>query len=163
MRKATLPGPFTAAGRRAWTAGGCIIASLWLPGIAQAALGQDAATVDGDLVRMQAQRRVLQAAGYTVHELQLAGGTVVREYLAASQQVFAVSWSGPSIPDLQPLLGTHYARYQAAAKASGISRRGVAVQDPDLVVRAGGHARAFHGVAYVPSLMPAGFDPGQIR
>jgi hypothetical protein len=163
MLEASSPEPFTQAGRRALTVSACLLAALWLPGAAQAALGQGAASVDGDLVRMQAQRRVLQAASYTVHELTLAGGTVVREYLAANQQVFAVSWSGPSIPDLQPLLGAHYARYQAAAQAMGRSRAGVAVQDPDLVVRVNGHARAFHGVAYLPSLLPPGFDAGQIQ
>jgi hypothetical protein len=140
-----------------------LLAALWAPGLALAALGQDAATIDGDLVRLQAQHRISQAGGYTVHELQLAGGTVVREYLAPNQQVFAVSWTGPSIPDLQQLLGVHYARYQAAAQASGRSRRGISVQEPGLVVRAAGHSRAFHGVAYLPSAMPAGFDASQIQ
>ena len=143
----------------------CLLAAwaLWLPGIASATLGQDATTVDSDLAHMQAQRRVTQAAGYTVHELQLAGGTRVREYISSSQQVFAVAWNGPRIPDLQQLLGAYVPRYQAAARTVSHARRPVVLHDPDLVIETGGHTRAFFGVVYLPQQLPAGLGAEQIK
>jgi hypothetical protein len=98
-----------------------------------------------------------------VHELQLPGGTQVREYLTAANQVFAIAWRGPSGPDLQQLLGTYFPRYSTAARALGRVRRPVIVEESDLVIRTGGHARAFFGVAYLPRQMPAGITAEQIR
>jgi hypothetical protein len=148
-------------------------AALWLalsmltavlaPGIARAALGQDSTTVERDVAQLRAQRSIRTAGAYSVHQLQTPGGTQVREYLNASNQVFAVAWNGPSIPDLQQLLGGYFPRYRAAAQAIGRARRGVAVQDSDLVIRTGGHTRAFFGVAYLPAKMPAGVTEGDIR
>ena len=144
-----------------------LLAAALIPGIASAALGEDATTVERDRIQMRAQRAVTQAAGYAVHELQLPGGMQVREYLTGANMVFAVRWSGPGIPDLQLLLGTHFARYLAAAQASvqasGSPRRPLVVNDPDLVIHASGHMRAFFGVAYLPQLVPAGVDIGQLR
>lgn len=139
------------------------IAALLFPGFAFATLGQDAATIELDRAQLQAQRAVTQSPRYTVHELTLPGGTQVREYLTATQQVFAVAWSGPSIPDLQQLLGSYFTRYVAAAKANGRARKPVAVEDSDLVVHTGGHFRAFSGVAYLPGRMPSGVSAEQIR
>ena len=41
----------------------------------------------------------------------------MREYLDRAGNVFAVSWSGPVLPDLQRLLGAHFAQYTAALAA----------------------------------------------
>jgi len=99
-----------------------------------------------------------------VHDLQLPGGTHVREYLSADHQVFAVTWNGSSIPDLHRLLGQHYARYEiAAARPSAAARSPVSLNDADLVLHNEGHPRAFHGLAYLPLLLPAGFDLRQLR
>jgi hypothetical protein len=141
-----------------------LAALLFLPGLAFATLGQDATTIEKDRVQFQARRAVTQAAGYTVHELTMSGGAHVREYLDSAQRVFAVSWSGGGIPDLQQLLGSSYfPRYRSAAQAAGRSRRGVAVDESDLVIHTGGHFRAFFGVAYLPARMPPGVTPEQIR
>ena len=141
----------------------CLLAASLAPGLAFATLGEDGSTVDHDRAQMRAQRSVSQASTYSVHELQLPGGTQVREYMTAANQVFAVAWSGPSIPDLQQLLGTYFPRYQAAARALGRVRRPLAVEASDLVIRTGGHQRAFFGVAYLPTQMPAGVKEEQIR
>jgi hypothetical protein len=139
------------------------LAVLVAPGIAFATLGQDASTVEQDRVQMAAQRAVTQSTPYSVHELTLPGGTQVREYLSSTQQVFAIAWNGPTIPDLQQLLGSYFPRYSAAAKAVGRARRPVALEQSDLVIHTGGHARAFFGVAYLPVQLPSGVTAEQIR
>jgi Protein of unknown function (DUF2844) len=142
----------------------CLLATTLAPGIASATLGEDASTVEKDVARMHAQRSVTAAAAYSLHELQLPGGTRVREYMTSANRVFAVSWSGPSIPDLQQLLGTSYfPRYSAATQALRGARRPVAVEQSDLVIHTGGHARAFFGIAYLPTQMPSGVSAEQIR
>jgi hypothetical protein len=152
----------SAASFSAWPAR-CLLAALWVPCVASATLGQDATTVENDRAHMQAQRHVTQAAGYTVHELQLAGGTRVREYISSGQQVFAVAWNGPRIPDLQQLLGAYVPRYQGAAGLASHARRPVVLHDADLVIETGGHTRAFFGVVYLPRQLPAGLGAEQIR
>lgn len=141
----------------------CLLAASLAPGLAFATLGEDGSTVEHDRAQLRAQRSVSQASAYSVHELQLPGGTQVREYLTAANQVFAVAWNGPSIPDLQQLLGTYFPRYQAAAQANQGARRPVVVQASDLVVRTGGHPRAFFGMVYLPAQMPSGVSAEQIR
>ena len=142
----------------------CLLATTLAPGIASATLGGDGSTVDKDVTRMRAQRSVTAAAAYSVHELQLPGGTRVREYSSGANRVFAVSWSGPSIPDLTQLLGaTYFPRYSTAMQAIGRARRGVAIEESDLVIHTGGHPRAFFGVAYLPAQMPSGVRAEQIR
>jgi hypothetical protein len=140
-----------------------LLAAAFAPGMALAALGEDSSTVERDVMQLRAQRSVTPSSVYSVHELQLPGGTQVREYLTASNRVFAIAWSGPSIPDLQQLLGSYFPRYRSAAEAMGRSRRPAAVEDSDLVIRTGGHARAFFGVAYLPGQMPSGVRAEQIR
>jgi hypothetical protein len=149
---------------RAGTLTGCLLAGLLVPGIASAALGQDSSTVERDVTQLRAQRSIAQSSAFSVHELQLPGGTRVREYLTAAQQVFAVTWSGPSIPDLQQLLGTYFPRFeQSAARATGRGRQAIRVQESDLVIQSGGHSRAFFGMAYLPKSVPTGVRIDQIQ
>lgn len=133
---------------------------------ALAALGDAGSTIDKDATQLRAQRSAAAAApsgNYTVQELTLPSGTVVREYLTSSNQIFAVTWHGPNIPDLQQLLGSYYGRYSTAVQAHGRGRQPVTVQEPDLVVRSAGHARAFYGMAYLPQQFPPGLTVQQIR
>jgi hypothetical protein len=128
-----------------------------LPVAAQAALGGDVTTIEADRVRMKAALVTRQAAAaYTVHEIQTPGGTTVREFASADGVVFAVSWHGPFMPDLQQTLGTYFATFQAAPKTPGLGHSHLIVQQSDLVVHSSGHQRAFSGFAYVPKLVPAG-------
>jgi hypothetical protein len=153
-RSVACPAPVTA---------GWLLIALLAPGLAFATLGEDGSTVDGDRVQMRAQRSVSQSTAYSVHELQLPGGTQVREYLTGANKVFAVAWNGPSIPDLQQLLGTYFPRYSAAAQALGRARRPIVAEQPDLVIRSGGRPRAFFGVVYLPQQIPSGISAEQIK
>jgi hypothetical protein len=75
--------------------------------------------------------------------------------------VFAVTWSGPFLPDLRSLLGTHFQTLEQQ-QAAGASRSAVVVRRDDLVLVSAGRMGAFEGRAWLPRLLPAGFDPGQL-
>src|SRR5689334_12846026 len=84
-----------------------------------AVLGQrgDSVTADGE--RLAGAVRATAAAGFSVQEIEAADGAVVREYLSPGGEVFAVSWRGPTNPDLVRLLGDYYPELQRATRAPG--------------------------------------------
>lgn len=127
---------------------------------AKAALGDKLASVQADRADMKGQLRSRSEPGYSVQEITAASGTVVREFVSPSGVVFAVSWSGPAMPNLQQTLGTYFAQYTTSVR-SQLTARGmhpghnhVEVHAPTLIVHAGGHMRQYFGLAYVPSLVP---------
>ncbi|MEM4986234.1 DUF2844 domain-containing protein [Collimonas sp. H4R21] len=131
-----------------------------------AAAGPAAGTVQADSVaraKASASARVTSYNGYTVSEVVEPSGTTVREYIGADNVVFAVSWQGPSMPNLQQLLGSYADQFAAAASEPHQGRRAVAIQSDQLVLRSGGHMRSFAGSAYVPALLPQGVTPDNIR
>ncbi|WP_394779578.1 DUF2844 domain-containing protein [Undibacterium sp.] len=114
------------------------------------------------------QLRTLSAArstaNYHVSESTLSSGTVVREYVASSGTVFAVSWSGPFIPDLQTLLGKHAETLNtAAARKPKAGNSQLSVTRPDVVIQSGGHMRAYQGRAWVPAELPGGVTADDIQ
>lgn len=127
---------------------------------AKAGLGATVASVEADRASMKGQLRAPRSEpGYSVQEITAASGTVVREYASPSGVIFAVSWSGPAMPNLQQALGTYFAEYQTAVKAQRTTgaRTGhhhLQIRSPSLVVHAGGHMRQYYGIAYAPSLLP---------
>ncbi|HTX05148.1 MAG TPA: DUF2844 domain-containing protein [Steroidobacteraceae bacterium] len=130
----------------------------WLP--ATAALGDTVASIQADQLSLKGQLRVRSEPGYSVQEITAANGTVVREYVSPAGVVFAVSWSGRAMPNLQQTLGTYFTQLQAAVKtqradhAHRLGHDQLEVRTPELVVHAGGHMRQYFGIAYVPSLLP---------
>jgi hypothetical protein len=121
--------------------------------------------VQADAVRLQGSLRTTHAQAYTLHEIKVPTGTVVREYLSPSGKVFAVSWHGPWPPDLQQLLGSHFEELQRANRSATLrsGRAPLSVHTPNLVVEQGGHMRAFVGRAYLPDQLPAGVTAESIR
>jgi len=145
-----------------WLAAGVLASqAVCLP--AFATLGEDVATVEDDRMHMKAQLRTTSVAGYTVHEIETPTNTVVREYVSASGKVFAVSWSGPLLPDFRQTLGRYFDDYNSAASAPRVGRRHLSIERTDLVVNSHGHMRAFYGNAYVPSLLPPNFSVADIK
>jgi Protein of unknown function (DUF2844) len=143
-----------------------VLVSLVVPRRTDASLGGSEASVSADRVQLQAALlRIQRGDGFTVHEIQTAPGTVVREFVSSSGTVFGVAWQGPWIPDMQQLLGSYFSEYQAAlARRSDRHRRGpVAIDTGSLVVQISGHPRAFSGRAYVVPLVPAGVQTDAIR
>lgn len=133
-------------------------------GPALAELGGAPMAVQADGVHGKAILRESDVAGFSIHELQLPSGTTVREYVSPENQVFALSWQGPFMPNLQELLSGYFDHYaSAAARHAYTGRRPVDVKKPEVVIHAGGHLRAFQGHAYLPGRFPPGVTLDDIR
>ena len=143
-----------------------VIVSLTTALPAFAALGGDTSSVHSDQAHMQGSLRTTQTGAYTLHEIQAATGTVVREYVSPSGKVFAVAWQGPWPPDMRQLLAAYFVEYQQALQSQTNSRAGrrpLTIQQPGLVVQSGGHMRSFAGRAYIPQMLPQGVSAEEIR
>ena len=135
---------------------------------AVAALGSTPSDFGGTPVRAA---RSLAAAGnntangvYTISQSTLDSGTVVREYLDAAGKVFAVSWTGPTLPDLRTLLGSKFsALTDATGRRTQAGHSQLALSQSDVVIVSNGHMRSFAGHAFIPSAVPAGFDTTTIE
>lgn len=136
---------------------------------AYAGLGATVASVEPDRASMKGQLRSRSGAGYSVEEITGASGTVVREYVSPAGVVFAVSWYGPSMPNLQQAFGGYFTQFKAAVQARRAQQpalRGhnrLEIHTPSLVVHAMGHMRQFFGVAYLPALMPTNVSVSDLR
>jgi hypothetical protein len=131
----------------------------------RAALGGDAASVASDAGEIRGTVHAALLQGYDIHEITAVSGMRVREFLNRGGVVFAVTWSGPVVPDLQRLLGTNFAEYTralTALKQSGL-HKSLRVASSSLVVESGGHMRAYSGRAYLPALIPAGTAAADLR
>ncbi|HET6899475.1 MAG TPA: DUF2844 domain-containing protein [Vicinamibacteria bacterium] len=129
-----------------------------------AALGKPVSSVADDGKRLGGEVRTLGlAAGFAVHEISAADGTVVREYASPAGEVFGVSWRGMTRPNLADLLGDHYAAFRDAPRPPGRRRGPLVVRTDHLVVEMGGHMRDFHGRAYLPDRLPASVSSDSIR
>ncbi len=98
-----------------------------------------------------------------------------RQYVSPAGAVFAVAWDGQA-PNLEFLLGPYYAQAKQARQAQADestqapgapampTRRGrVTIQTTGMVMYESGHMRSFHGLAYIPQLIPQGVQPSDIR
>lgn len=139
----------------------------FFPSGGQAELGGTLSGVHADGARMNARLASVAMGSYARHELTRGNGGAVREFTNAKGQVFAVTWSGPGKPDLRTLLGRYFTTFQAAGQVGGSGpigrtmhslRRPAQVNQADLQIQTGGHMGWFHGVAFIPSLAPAGFS-----
>lgn len=96
---------------------------------------------------------------YALHQTALATGTVVREFVTPAGLVFALSWTGPVLPDLAVFFGDYHAAFQEAARqrrAAGMRGGALVLQQTSLVLVSRGRMGNFDGYAYVPALVPAG-------
>ena len=155
-------------------AGGCALWSailLVLASPAWAVLGDNASSVLRDQARMKGNIRSVDNRGYVMHEISTSAGDKVREYVTPGGAVFGVAWEGQLPPNLQDLLGPYYQQAKQArqsAQKSGdttprMHRAPVVIDTPSLVLYQGGHIRNFHGVAYIPQLIPQGVQASEIH
>lgn len=154
--------------RRAFTL--MFLLSLLQGALAWAALGSspsDFSATAAVQTKMSARSLAASSGGdtvYTVSQTTLDSGTIVREYVDASGVVFAVGWTGPTLPDLRTLLGDKFTVMTSnAAKRPKAGHSQLAVEQSDVVIVSNGHMRAFTGHAWIPSALPAGFDTGSIE
>ena len=87
----------------------------------------------------------------------------MREFVAPSGVVFAVTWQGPIRPDLHQALGQYFEPFVSAPRAKFADRRHLQIQQGDLVVQMSGHMRALFGRAYLVSAIPSGVDVGDLH
>lgn len=133
-------------------------------GTACAALGGKPARFGPHVAAAKSQAAATGQAAYTETRKVLDSGTTVHEYLDAQGSVFAVSWSGPFLPDLKEILGEHFevlAAQQRNQRAGG--RSPLHIKQSDVVIDSEGHMGAFQGRAWLPAQLPAGFDPQAIK
>ena len=140
-----------------------LIAAL-LPHVASATLGQPEVTVQTDVAQTHATLKSSEdRTGFRVHEIQLPSGTVLREFVAANGNVFAVAWQGPTRPDLRQVLGQYFDAFASVPRTKLTDRRHVQIQQGDLVLQSGGHMRALSGRAYLQSAVPSGVNLGDLH
>jgi hypothetical protein len=145
-------------------AAGIALASLTTPALA--ALGGAADSVTADTTVLRGMLRSVPQVQYDVQEIDSNTATV-REYVTRGGQVFAVSWQGFAPPNFQQLLGEYFQRLQPAAAAAAASHGAAAhrhygIEQSDFVMHSFGRQGDFHGIAYIPSLVPQGVDVGQL-
>jgi hypothetical protein len=112
-------------------------------------------STDVDQKMLHARKTVRPGAQYTVHELQLPSGTVVREYVNTDGRVFAVAWRGSRLPDLKQIFGEdNLQAFLSAPPEQHTRHKSREVREPGLVARSSGSGRFFTGFAYIPTLTP---------
>ena len=99
------------------------------------------------------------APTFIAHPRLLASGTRIVEYVNGEGTVFAVSWTGPFLPDLRDLLGRHFAALVLQQARDSHLHAPVVVRDGEVVIYTSGGMGAFDGRAWLPRSVPAGFDP----
>jgi len=141
----------------------CALALVALPPGAHAALGEPEAAVASDVQQLRATVKSTQRSTYRLHEIQLPSGSMLREFAGPSGTVFAIAWSGPSIPNLRQALGGYFDTYANAAKTPHSGHTHLQILKDGFVMQSGGHMRAFSGRAYLPQAIPAGTSTDEIR
>ncbi len=126
-------------------------------GSAHAGLGETVTSVARDRAALGADTQTTTAMPmYDRHAFTTAGGTSVREFAAHDGTVFAVNFSGPTMPDLKTVLGTHYDAYMAAAQARHRNHHVLSFEADGVVVTIVKFQRGFQGAAHVPAAVPNG-------
>ncbi|MGI9133611.1 MAG: DUF2844 domain-containing protein [Rhodoferax sp.] len=133
---------------------------------AHAGLGEPESRLQADAMQMAARRHLQVRPSYTVHRFEMPDGSQMQEYVSQAGLVFAVRWHTAYKPKLAVLLGGAYPEFiaasRSAAAATGV-RRQFLHRGADLVIRSHGHLHLFTGIAYRPSLLPAGITAAQIE
>ncbi len=133
----------------AFSVGLALSISLAIASPAHAALGGDAVSVSADRDAFAGELRSIASVQYDLHEI-TSGALVVHEYVTRQGQVFAVTWQGPTPPDLRQLLGEYFPRFSSATVAAHQASPGVhrqfSIAQPDLVIQSSGRLRSFRGL-----------------
>ncbi|MDR5738619.1 MULTISPECIES: DUF2844 domain-containing protein [unclassified Caballeronia] len=123
------------------------------------ATGRTADASDGAVVNRSGSGLV------TYRETTDAHGVAVRQYVDSTGAVYAVSWRGPAMPDVQALLGAYFQRFREAANASAgdAGLHTSRVMDGELVVENRTRLREFSGRAWLASALPPAVSAADIE
>ena len=131
-----------------------LILGFSLSEMSYAELGGTTASILSEQKQFNSQLTSSQQNGYSVYTQTLTSGTSFQEYVSPSGIIFAISWSGPTLPNIQAIFGNYYANYLSAAQES---RRSIYSSSDSLVIQSTGIMGAFQGFAFLPKQAPAGF------
>ncbi|HZY19356.1 MAG TPA: DUF2844 domain-containing protein [Ramlibacter sp.] len=134
-------------------------ALLACAGSAGASLGSRLEASAPDTRAALTQEHPATGADYLHQQHELDTGTTVHEFADLHGTVFAVTWSGPFLPDLRALLGPSFSALTQAQDGSRGRTSALSISRPDLVVMSAGRMGAFQGRAWLPAQLPVGFDP----
>jgi hypothetical protein len=140
-----------------------VAAYFTLLNVANAALGEREATVQADAQAAQGSLKMQDRGTYRMQEIVMPSGTKVHEFVSLAGHVFAVTWQGPTMPNLRQTLGKYFDDYVAAEQVKHPVRRHIDIHRDDLVVESAGHMRAFAGRAYLPQAVPSGVNVGDLQ
>ena len=150
--------------RRQGAVAALLVTLALAPAFSYGALGRQAESTDVDQKMLQARKAIRPGAEFTVHELTLPSGTVVREFVGPDGRVFAIAWRGPTLPDLKQIFGDdNLQTFLSSPPAQRSPRKSRTVRSQDLVVHSTGSARFFTGFAFIPSMMPRSVREEDIR
>ena len=131
---------------------------------AWAGLGESVAQISRDGLRLKAgAAQITRGLAYDRHALRTANGVQVLEFAGRDGQVFAVSFSGPAMPDLKVLLGNRYSEYAAAVHPSPSTHKIYTHTSGTLELSIVKLPRGFTGSAFVPGAVPAGVNPRDLQ
>ncbi len=153
---------------RAWLgAMVALAAAMPLAPCAWASLGDSTSSALRDGAWKSQARVAAGAAGAWVTDtaVRTPDQVLVHEYSGADGRIFALSWSGPTVPDLQGLYADSFPAYAAWRQThpSLSLDAPVEVRSASIVAYLGGHMGAFSGSAYVPALVPGGVDLARLN
>lgn len=143
---------------------GCIlVSSQCLAALGQdPTIGQSTGQGTGQAAQQQSViKRSVQStlATYNSVSTVLPSGTELTEFTNASGKVFAISWQGPTLPDLNVMLGSYFSTFKSnRERASRLWNVGspVTASDDEVVIRSNGRMGNFSGHAYVSKMIPTG-------
>jgi hypothetical protein len=141
-----------------WLAGVFLLAA----GAAHAELGGNFASVQAEAQRLNGTVHTVSTANYDVHEIQVNGRAIERQYMNHSGQVFGIAWRSQGAVNLKSMLGSYFPKYRSGA-IQRLDLHHSALTSPDLVVEVGSFLQTFMGRAYAPAQVPAGTDQSEIH
>ncbi|WP_413578384.1 DUF2844 domain-containing protein [Bdellovibrio sp. HCB290] len=128
---------------------------------ASAALGDQLVTTSSSSGGRSAQTKTTTSvdATYTVTESETAG-IKIRQFVNSQGRVFAITWKGTDLPPLEELLGTHLPEYRDKIAARGriFGRKTLKIKTENIVVEGSSRQTDQRGRAYIPAILPEGFD-----
>jgi hypothetical protein len=143
--------------RRFLLIGSVLTVGLGVAAAAEAGLGERPDSIVRDQKIVGARTHgVVRTAQYDLHELTAPTGGVLREYVSHEGTVFAISYHGPTMPDLKAVLGSSHSRYVAAVHANHRNHHVINVVDSGVRLHIRKLARGFDVEATSPTLTPVG-------
>ena len=100
-----------------------------------------------------------------VRTLTDAGTTTINEYATSTGRIVGYAWEGPTMPDLDALLGKYAASYRtgAATSARDGNLHASRIARPDVIVESGGPMRGYLGRAWLPGALPPGVTANDLQ